>query len=62
MVSFRVHACEIIESWRIVISPDRPFSIKATGILKPGSARNPATKEGKPLNDVVTIGIVFRNK
>ncbi len=62
VLSFRVGADGTVDSIRIVRSPGNQFSGEAIRLLKSGPAWKPATEDGKSVNDVVTIGIVFRNK
>jgi outer membrane biosynthesis protein TonB len=62
VLSFRVGADGTVDSIRVVRSPGNQFSGEAIRLLKSGPAWKPATEDGKSVNDVVTIGIVFRNK
>ncbi len=60
VLSFTVHKDGRIDSMKILRSPGKSFSDEAIRLIKSGPAWEPGIEDGKPVEDVVTISIVFR--
>ncbi len=60
VLNFRVKTDGSIDSLRIVRSPGRAFSEEATRLIKSGPEWKPAIIYGKPVEDTVTLSIVFK--
>lgn len=59
VTSFRVKTDGSLDSIKIIRSPQRQFSDEAIRLLKEGPAWKPATRNGSPIEDEVTLRIVF---
>lgn len=60
VLSFLVHPDGSLDSLKIIKSPGKLFSDEAIRLIKSGPEWKPALENGKPLEDMVTIRIVFR--
>jgi protein TonB len=60
IVSFLVQTNGNIDSIRIVKSPGKSFSDEAIRIIKSGPQWKPAENNGKPVEDVVRLRLVFK--
>jgi outer membrane biosynthesis protein TonB len=60
VLSFTVHINGRIDNMKILRSPGKSFSDEAIRLIESGPAWEPGIEDGKPVEDVVTISIVFR--
>jgi hypothetical protein len=60
MLSFLVHTDGSLDSMEILKSPGKLFSDEAIRLIKSGPVWKPGLENGKPVEDMVTIRIVFR--
>ena len=60
IVSFLVRTDGSIDSMKIVRSPGKEFADEAIRVIKSGPPWKPAEENGKPVEDVVRVRIVFR--
>jgi len=60
VISFLVHTDGSLDSLKIIKSPGILFSDEAIRLIKSGPDWKPALDNGKPVEDVVTIRIVFK--
>ncbi|MCX6302884.1 MAG: TonB family protein [Bacteroidia bacterium] len=61
VISFIVQSNGILDSIKIVKSPDSSFSDEALRLIREGAAWKPAIENGKAINDKVRIRFVFSN-
>jgi hypothetical protein len=60
LISFLVQTDGSIDSLKIIKSPGKLFSDEAIRLIKSGPAWKPGLENGKPVEDMVTLRIVFR--
>jgi outer membrane biosynthesis protein TonB len=60
LLSFIVHTDGSLDSLKIIKSPGKLFSDEAIRLIRSGPRWEPGLDNGKPVEDVVTIRIVFR--
>lgn len=60
VISFLVHTDGTLDSISIVKSPGKLFSDEAIRVIKSGPQWKPAEDKGKPVEDKVTLNIIFR--
>jgi outer membrane biosynthesis protein TonB len=60
VLSFLVHKDGGTDSIRIIRSPAESFSEEAIRLIKEGPAWKPAEENGKPIEDVIRVRIVFK--
>jgi hypothetical protein len=60
LISFLVQTDGSLDSLKIIKSPGKLFSDEAIRLIKSGPAWKPGLENGKPVEDMVTLRIVFR--
>jgi hypothetical protein len=60
VVRFTVQIDSTIMNIKIITSPGQPWSNEAIRLIKEGPAWNPATENGKAIEDDVSVRIIFR--
>jgi outer membrane biosynthesis protein TonB len=60
LISFLVQTDGSLDSLKIIKSPGKFFSDEAIRLIKSGPAWKPGLENGKPVEDMVTLRIVFR--